>query len=266
MLREECFGIGISISNKKQALQEIARYAKKCPYLSKVDEKDIVAALEDREKIISTGLGNGIAIPHCRLENVENFVIGFITVPDGVDFDAIDGKKVKLIIFIIAPSRETNEHIRILSLLAQALRKPGVVESILQETVPEKIIEKFTANINYENGAERDFSNKNLFHVFIQDENIFREILQVFTGLSSSSVVVIDAQNENVYLSKIPLFAGFWDDKLINFCKIVIAVIDKKMTNEVVRNIDQLTGGLEKSNRVLVAIQNLFYTAGALQF
>ena len=81
----------------------------------------------------------------------------------------------------------------------------------------------------------------------------------------SSSVVVVDSQNENAYLSKIPLFAGFWNDKLIDFSKIIVAVVDKKMTNEIVRNIDQITGGLDNSNQVLVTIQNLFYTAGALQ-
>ena len=266
ILRQECFGVGLKFQDKTSVLKKIAQLAKKCSVLQEIDENDIFTALQKREKLISTGLGKGVAIPHCRLDNVKDFIIGVVTVPSGVDFDAVDGKKVQLFIFIIAPSKETNEHVRLLSMISQILRQPGFLENVLSQQAPENIMEEFLSHTKYDAVKEKDFSNKNLFHVFVQDENLFRDILQVFAGVSSSSVVVVEAQNENVYLSKIPLFAGFWNDKLIDFSKIIVAVVDKQLTNEIVRNIDQITGGLDHSNRVLVTIQNLFYTAGSLQF
>ncbi|MCK5706901.1 MAG: PTS sugar transporter subunit IIA [Candidatus Aureabacteria bacterium] len=265
ILKDECIGVGLKFKDKTSVLKEIAQLAKKCSVLQEVEEDKIFTALQERENLISTGLGKGIAIPHCRLDNVKDFVVGVVTVPEGVNFDAIDGKKIRLFIFIIAPSKDSNQHIRLLSTISQLLRQSGFFENILSQQTPESISEKFLFHTRSDAEEEKEFSNKNLFHVFVQDENLFRDILQVFTGVISSSVVVVDSQNENAYLSKIPLFAGFWNDKLIDFSKIIVAVVDKKMTNEIVRNIDQITGGLDNSNQVLVTIQNLFYTAGALQ-
>ena len=266
ILKEECFEIGLNATNKKTALKEIARLAKKSPVLKDIDEKDIFEALQKREDLTSTGLGKGIALPHCRMDEVEEFVVGAAIVPGGVDFDAVDGKKVSLLIFIIAPSSDSNKHIRLLSMISQLIRQEGFLENILSQKTPQSFREVFLSHTRKDAIEEKDFSNKNLFHVFVQDENIFRDLLQVFAGISSSSVVVVDSQNENVYLSKIPLFAGFWNDDLMDFSKIIVAVVDKSMTNETVRSIDQITGGLEKCTSVMVTVQNLFYSAGSLQF
>ena len=103
VLREECIVAGAQLSNKDEVLREIAQTAKKNDILKGLDEQEILAGLKARESLGSTGFGKGIAIPHCRLKSVVDFVLGIITVPSGVDFEALDAEKVNLIIFIIAP-------------------------------------------------------------------------------------------------------------------------------------------------------------------
>ena len=100
VLRKECVVAGAQFSDKADALREIVQTAKKSSALKDVSEEEILASLEGRESLGSTGFGKGIAIPHCRLKSVTDFVVGIITVAAGVDFKALDEEKVKLIIFI----------------------------------------------------------------------------------------------------------------------------------------------------------------------
>jgi hypothetical protein len=67
-----------------------------------------------------------------------------------------------------------------------------------------------------------------------------------------------------VYLSKLPLFASFWSDEPSNFGRIIIAVVDKKLTNETLRRIESVTGDLNKSTGIMVTVQNVDYAAGSL--
>ena len=91
-VKNECIATGVSVSNKTECLQKVAQLAKKSSVLKNISEKEIFEALQNREELGSTGFENGIAIPHCRLENVEEFVVGFITIPDGIDFAALVDK------------------------------------------------------------------------------------------------------------------------------------------------------------------------------
>jgi len=111
VLRKECVVVGARFGDKSEALRRVAQVAKNSPVLKDVSEAEILAGLQDRESLGSTGFGNGIAIPHCRLCSVHDFVVGMITIPAGVDFKALDDREVKLMLFIIGPEKESNDHI-----------------------------------------------------------------------------------------------------------------------------------------------------------
>lgn len=263
VLTEECIVANARFTDKAEVLREVARTARKNAVLSKVLEKDILAELENREALGSTGVGKGIAIPHCRLKSVHDFVMGIITVPSGVDFKALDNQKVKIVIFIIAPKAESNKHVKLLSTISQTLLMPGVVEELLvQETADSirKCFLKYAATDIETNGESR----KSLLHVFVQDEGIFKEILQVLTGIPSSSLVVSSAENTRAYLAKMPLFAEFWSDEPSKFSRIIVAVVGKDLTNEAIRRIESVTGDLNKNNSVMVTVQDISFAAGSL--
>ena len=99
----ECVQLGSDARNKVEVLEEIARLAKKTDLLARFREEQIFTALQEREKIGSTGFGNGIAIPHCTLEGLKEFIIGFLVIPSGFDFQALDGQKTTVLFFIPPP-------------------------------------------------------------------------------------------------------------------------------------------------------------------
>lgn len=262
-LRRECVAVGAAPADKEAALREVARLAAQSTALAGISEAAIFTALKEREALGTTGFGDGIAIPHCRLDTVREFVIGLVTVPQGVEFAALDGKPVKLIVFIIAPSAGVSAHIRLLSALSQALVIPCAVSEILSAETADKACEYLLGYVR-EGDEPRNYRDKNLFHVFVQEEPLFREVLQVFIALGAHSVAVMEAENPAAYLARMPVFAGFWRDEQSDFSRVIVAALAKKLTNEALRRIERIVGPLAESRRLLVTVQELSFTAGAL--
>jgi len=263
VLRKECIAADVTLADKADALVHVSRLAKNSPALAEVDQKEILDALKAREALGSTGIGKGVAIPHCRLSRVKEFVVGIITVPEGVDFDALDGEKVRLIVFIIAPEARSNAHIRLLSAISQALLAPDAVDKILAQHSPEAVYQSFLQKRDDEINA-RDHKLKSLVHIFVQNEQIFRDLIQLLVGLEGSSLAVVAAENAGTYLAKMPLYASFWHDRPSSFSRIIIAVVDRKLTNETVRRIESITGDLRKTASVMVTVQEISIALGSL--
>ena len=251
------------MASKDAALREIASVAKRSEVLRDVSKEEILAALNGRKELGSTGFGKGVAIPHCRMESVPDFVVGFLSVPDGVDFDAADGEPVRLIAFIVAPQRSTNEHIQLLSAISRALNAPGAVEAMVATNSPQVLLENFVRHTHDELTVQ-DRGSKCIFHVLVQDETLFREVLQVLSGIGDSSALVIEGENTGVYLAKMPLFSGFWHDQPQAFCRIIVAVIHQNLANEAIRAIEAVSGNLNDRSDVMVMVQDLRYAAGSV--
>jgi len=259
----ECVAARMSLADKPLALKQIATLAKACPVLAEVSEADILAGLEQRESLGSTGFGNGIAIPHCRLKAASDFVVGLITVPDGLDFEAVDGEKVRLIVFMIGPERDPKKHIQLLSGISNALAVPGATDEIVSAASNEALQEHFLRHVRDELQPVEE-NGRSLFHVFVQNETLLEDILQVFGGIESSNAVVIGAENIGVYLSKRPLFADMWRDNPSRFCQLVVALVNKLITNETIRRIERITGPLNNRPDIMITVQDVFYCAGAI--
>ncbi|WP_198147361.1 PTS IIA-like nitrogen regulatory protein PtsN [Gilvimarinus polysaccharolyticus] len=107
--------------SKKRALEILANtIADSSPGLS-ADE--IFRRLVAREKLGSTGIGHGIAIPHSRLPGCETTIATLITLKEPIDFDAIDGEPVDVIFAILVPDQANDEHLHTLAALASALNE-----------------------------------------------------------------------------------------------------------------------------------------------
>ena len=190
-------------------------------------------------------------------------MVGIVTVPDGVDFNAMDGEPVRLLVFIIAPTSSSNDHIKILSAISQVLNVPEHVAEMVRAPTAEVLAENFLRHVRDE-ADPRQHDNKNLFRVQVQDEDLFHDILQIFAGFHCTTVMVSEAQPAANFIQKMPLFAGFWSDKQAEFCQVILATVHKRDTNETIRRIEQHVGSLDERNDILLTVQELFYCAGDL--
>ena len=111
--------------SKKQILQELASFA---AGLAKLSESDVFEALLQRERLGSTGIGHGIAIPHGKMPKLNHLFGIFARLEKPVDFEALDGEPVDLIFLLLAPEGAGADHLKALSRVARALRDPAIAK------------------------------------------------------------------------------------------------------------------------------------------
>jgi len=119
--------LDVEITSKKKLLELIANIVADRTHLS---ESSIYNGLLGRERLGSTALGQGFAVPHARLDQLDNTLACFFRLKDAVNFEAPDGKPVDLVFTIIIPERATEEHLVILSSLARVFSSEDVCEAI----------------------------------------------------------------------------------------------------------------------------------------
>jgi PTS system nitrogen regulatory IIA component len=109
----------LKVNSKKQALQELAgRAAAACGR----NEREVLEVLMQRERLGSTGIGNGIAIPHGKLAKLERLCGAFARLERPVDFEALDGQPVDLMFLLLAPEGAGADHLKALARIARLLR------------------------------------------------------------------------------------------------------------------------------------------------
>jgi PTS system nitrogen regulatory IIA component len=113
--------------SKKQLLQELSAFASA---QSGLLESDIFEALLQRERLGSTGIGHGIAIPHGKLPKLDRLIGIFARLEKPVDFDALDGQHVDLVFLLLAPEGAGADHLKALSRVARALRDPAIAQKL----------------------------------------------------------------------------------------------------------------------------------------
>ena len=96
-----------------------------------VDESEVERVLSEREQLQSTGIGEGVAIPHGALPQLETQYASLLIVPEGVDFVAIDGLKVNILFAVIGPKRATGEHLKTLARVSRLLRSRGFRDRLI---------------------------------------------------------------------------------------------------------------------------------------
>jgi PTS system nitrogen regulatory IIA component len=110
---------GSQTPNKEAAIKKLAELLS--PAVA-VPQAEVLDLLLERERLQSTGIGDGVAIPHTALDHAEQQASALILCPRGVEFEAIDGKKVHIVFGVVGPKRATGEHLRTLARISRLLR------------------------------------------------------------------------------------------------------------------------------------------------
>jgi len=118
----------LHVSSKKQLFQEMATKLLESKVFkdSGIAIRDIVAAAMERERLGTTGVGSGVALPHARLEGVKKIHVVFARLESPLDYDAIDERPVDLTALLIAPANAGGAHLRALATVSRRLRRPDM--------------------------------------------------------------------------------------------------------------------------------------------
>jgi PTS system nitrogen regulatory IIA component len=117
----------LKANNKKQAIQELAARA---AALTELNERAILEVLQQRERLGSTAVGNGVAIPHGKLPKLGGLFGLFARLERPVDFEALDNQKVDLVFLLLAPEGAGADHLKALARVARLLRDPEIARKL----------------------------------------------------------------------------------------------------------------------------------------
>jgi PTS system nitrogen regulatory IIA component len=132
LLKEEMIEPNLTITEKDAVLEHLVRFASpQIKEKSSVDIETVLQALRDREATMSTGIGNGVAIPHAKVEGLNQIIVVFARSLTGVNFQALDDAPVNLIFLIIAPPAATN-YLKLLATISALLKKKKSRTALMQ--------------------------------------------------------------------------------------------------------------------------------------
>lgn len=125
--------------DKEEALNRIVGRA--CEVFRIPDCDSILAAIIDREGKLSTGIGLGVAVPHCRSEKVQKIITAVLLLAEGIDYNSVDGQPVRLIFLIISPTQDVQGHIACLSIISHAVSDEETRKRIMDSRSSDELYE-----------------------------------------------------------------------------------------------------------------------------
>ena len=135
-LKEENIKMNLVAKNKEKAIKTLLEF-------NSLDKESILKEIMKREELESTGFGNGIAVPHARIDGIPSITILVGVSKKGIEFDSLDGKPANLIFLILAPKSETKLYIYILAKLIKVLEEEKNLTELVNTDTPQSFIEKF---------------------------------------------------------------------------------------------------------------------------
>ena len=142
-MAEDFVVTSLKATSKKQALEDLAQ---KAAAGTGLQEREIFDVLLERERLGTTGVGSGIAIPHGKIDGLDKLFGCLARLEDPVDFDAIDGEPVDLIFLLLAPESAGADHLKALARISRVLRDHAKCDKLRTASTGEKIFGLLTRN------------------------------------------------------------------------------------------------------------------------
>jgi PTS system nitrogen regulatory IIA component len=128
---------GVTGGSKKRLLEFFSTFiAQNTPSL---DSQEVFSRLIGRERLGSTGIGNGVAIPHARSPHCKGPIAGFMRLKDAIDFDAIDGEPVDLVFVLLVPEEADDTHLSLLAEVASIMNQSSVRQQLRQASTQQAL-------------------------------------------------------------------------------------------------------------------------------
>jgi fructose-specific phosphotransferase system IIA component len=138
LLDEKVVKVDLRSRTKHEVLEEMVSLLEEAGKIR--DKKKVLDAILKREDLMSTGIGNGVAIPHAKIENLNGVLAAFGKSEAGIDFDALDAKPVHLIFLLIVDEAVHGGHVKILARISRLLKRAHFRKTLKKASTPQEIL------------------------------------------------------------------------------------------------------------------------------
>lgn len=141
ILSPDVIEVNLGVIDKEDSLNKIIAIAAKSGKIVDIDK--VTQTIHEREKLVSTGVGKGFAIPHGKTDAINDIIAAFVITKDPIDFDSIDGEPVRFIFLLVGKETLLNTHIKLLSRISRLMNKDEFRAKLLEAKTKEEVLKIF---------------------------------------------------------------------------------------------------------------------------
>ncbi len=139
LLKGKYIELSLHADSKKGIITQLVDLSAKSGKIK--NKKAFLKAVLERERLGSTGIGNGVAIPHAKSKEVKGFVLAFARVEEGIDFGALDGEDTSLFFILASPEEEVGRHLKIMANISRAVQDKFIIERLKKAKEKKEVLE-----------------------------------------------------------------------------------------------------------------------------
>jgi mannitol/fructose-specific phosphotransferase system IIA component (Ntr-type) len=139
LLDEASVKIGLESVDKEECFEELVDVLVRAGRVA--DRGAALRAIQDREALATTGIGEGVAVPHGKHESIPKLTAAFGTSPDGIEFDSVDGEPVHLVVLLLAGVDNPGPHVQALAEVSRLVRTPGFFRKVSEANTPDELLD-----------------------------------------------------------------------------------------------------------------------------
>lgn len=258
--------VKMQAKTKEEAIAELAELAARSEKLSGLEAEDVRRKIAEREEQGSTGFGNEVAIPHARIEGMTSFLLYVAVSRRGVEFGAMDKKKVRLFIVILGPAQEVNTHLKILAFVSRSLGHTNVKQELLHARSDEILYESFLRNASPADQQRKAEEPRKLLIINLYIDDYLYGILELLIEEGIDGATVMESGGMGQYISNVPLFADFigFMQQSKHSSKTILCLVPESLVDEVIERIEEITGDLDKKQGAMVMVLDVSRFRGSM--
>lgn len=264
----KCCAVNFKASSKDDVLRQISEMALRSPLIGKIDHDSLYKQLKEREDQGSTGFGDGIAMPHARIDGMEKFLVFIITSTKGVEFNSLDKKKVKLIFVILGPAEAVQDHLKILATISRTIgSSPTVRNEMMKSQTNTSLYESFIRHSRASTGGSGRTKKMKLLYVVLYIEDFLYDILEFFIEMGIDGTNIIESSGMGEYISNVPMFAefiGFMKENK-NRSKTLMTLVPEHKIDDIIQGIEDITGDLDKKQGAMIIVTDISFFKGTMK-
>jgi nitrogen PTS system EIIA component len=259
--------VDVHAKTKEEMILQLAELAVSADAASGIAVETISAALAEREKQGSTAFGNEIAIPHARIPGMDRFLLFIVSAPRGVEFEALDRKKVKLFFVILSPPEAVTDHLKILAAVSRALSHTDLKRELLAARTETALYEAFYRNTQEGRAVEGVTRVMKLVMINLYIEEYLYRILELFIEEGVDGATIVESAGMSHYISNVPLFADFigFMNESKHHSKTILAMVPEEHVEDLINGIEEITGDLDKKQGAMILVLDIAAYRGTMK-
>ena len=178
-ITEDLIDLDLKSKNREGILVELSELLEKSPNITG-EESDIYKALVDREKLGSTGIGKGVAIPHAKTESAKELTVAFGVSREGIDFNSLDEEDVHLFFVFASPNRDSHIYLKVLARISRLIREEEFRENLFNCKTPKEVIDCHKEGAEIYNSASMSLDE--VIDVTVKAIKENKKVARVHTG------------------------------------------------------------------------------------